>query len=232
MEHISSTLATTTYAYDLNNNLTKITDALGNIRNFTYDGLSRWLTAQDLHASGDGTYGSWTYSYDDASNMTQQVDPKSQTVNWTYDALNRPLTEDYTESSGTEVTYTYDGSTNGKGRLCVASSTGSVISNLYNPLGFVQEATTTIAGTGYKTTYAYDRLGDQTFLLYPDSAQVGYVYNSAGRLDSVVRKESTNSASSTVASHFGYSPLGQPSSIAFNNYSTPLTRIIRTHSID
>jgi YD repeat-containing protein len=45
------------YTYDLNNNLTKVNDASSNVRNFTYDGMNRRLTAEDLHASGDSTYG-------------------------------------------------------------------------------------------------------------------------------------------------------------------------------
>src|SRR5215471_1816159 len=95
VEHASS-LATTTYAYDALNNLSTTTDALGNVRHFTYDGLSRRLTAQDLHATTDTTFGTTTYSYDAQGNLTSQTDPKGQVVNRTYDALNRMLTEDYT----------------------------------------------------------------------------------------------------------------------------------------
>ena len=118
---------TTSYTYDLSNNLTKITDASSNVRNFTYDGMNRRLTAEDLHASGDGTYGTSTFTYDNAGNLTQKVDPKSQTVNYTYDALNRPLTEDYTGNAGTEITYAYDNCSNGKGqRRCnPGSSSGA-----------------------------------------------------------------------------------------------------------
>ena len=48
---VRSTTGTTTYAYDGNNNLTQITDAAGNIRAFTYDGVGPKLTAQDLHGA-------------------------------------------------------------------------------------------------------------------------------------------------------------------------------------
>jgi Domain of unknown function (DUF6443) len=41
VEHVSGAYATTTYAWDLNKSLTKVTDALGNVRNFTYDGLGQ-----------------------------------------------------------------------------------------------------------------------------------------------------------------------------------------------
>src|SRR5262249_9184307 len=83
----------TKYTYNGLNALTKITDASGNVRNFTYDGLGRRLTAEDLHAPSDATFGTWTYTYDDAGNLTQVVDPKSQTINRTYDDLNRISTE-------------------------------------------------------------------------------------------------------------------------------------------
>lgn len=149
VEHNNGIHATTTYSYDLNKNLTSIVDALGNIRNFTYDGLGRRLTAQDLHASGDATYGTHTYTYDDANNLTQKIDPKSQTVNYTYDSLNRPSTEDYTGISGTEITYTYDSGIDGKGRLTTASSSDAKISNSYNALGHIKFSTTTIAGVSY-----------------------------------------------------------------------------------
>ncbi len=116
-EHGSTTL-TTSYNYNGRGDLIKITDALGNIRNFTYNALGQRLTAQDMHASSDTTFGTWTYTYDASNNLISQLDPKAQTVNYTYDDLNRPLTEDYTGSTGTEATYTYDTCVNGKGRLC------------------------------------------------------------------------------------------------------------------
>ena len=61
-----STTGTTTYAYDGNNNLIQITDAAGNIRAFTYDGVGRTLTAQDLHGATSTSFGSTTFVYDDA----------------------------------------------------------------------------------------------------------------------------------------------------------------------
>ena len=105
VEHISGTLATTTYAWDLNKSLTKITDASGNVRNFTYDGLGRRLTAEDLHTTVDTTYGTTTFAYDATNNLTQKVDPKNQTINYTYDVLNRPLTESGSGGGGTTVIF-------------------------------------------------------------------------------------------------------------------------------
>lgn len=136
-EHNGAAIYSTAYTYNGLNKLLNITDALGNVRNFTYDGLARRLTAQDLHAPADGTFGTWTYTYDAAGNLTQQVDPKGQTVNFTYDDLNRVLTEDYTGQTGTEKSYVYDTCTEGKGHLCTASVGGSgAPSNLFTNGGF------------------------------------------------------------------------------------------------
>ena len=211
VEHSTATSsATITYIYDLNNNLTKVTDANGNVRNFTYDGLNRRLTAEDLHMVGDGTFGSWSYSYDTAGNLIQRVDPKSQTVNFTYDALNRSLTEDYTGQAGTEVTYTYDSCMNGIGQLCVASTTASRIAYTYNPIGLKSGESESVVGTSttFVTQYSYDRQGNQTLIIYPDSAQAQYNFNSAGLLDSVWEKENGGS-SKILAMYSGYIPTGQ-----------------------
>lgn len=220
-EYLATSTYSTTYTYDALNNLTNITDALGNIRNFTHDGLSRRLTAQDLHAPADGTFGTWTYAYDDAGNLTQSVDPKSQTTNYTYDALNRPLTEDYTGTSGTEVTYTYDSCTNGKTRLCIASSTAARYQYTYNPLGLTATDTVTIIGTttSFASGYTYDRQGNQTLIVYPDNTQARYLYNATGQLDSVQAKE-WGASFANILSNIDYAPTGQPTLLVFANGAT------------
>jgi RHS repeat-associated protein len=218
VEHVSGQYATTSYAWDLNKSLTKVTDALGNIRNFTYDGLGRRLTAEDLHAPGDASFGSWSYTYDPAGNLTQTVDPKSQTINNGYDVLNRKTTEDYTGQAGVEITNTYDVCNDGKGRLCVASSTASRTAYNYNQLGLQSSASSTLIGTttSFVTQYGYDRQGHQTLVTYPDNAQVQYNYNSGGSVDAVLEKENGGSFS-YIVNNFDYSPLGQPSSIVMGN---------------
>lgn len=211
-----SSMGTTSYAYDPQNNIATTTDALGNIRRFTYDGLGRRLTAEDLHAVGDTTFGMWAYTYDHQGNLTSQTDPKSQVVNRVYDALNRMLTEDYTGDSGTEITLTYDGCTNGVGQLCIASSTASRTTNVYDILGRVATATTTVANTSYIMSYAYDRRGNITSATYPGGAQVTYNYNAAGLPDRIQRKPSGGSFSDII-SNYDYAPHGQILNILFGN---------------
>ncbi len=216
-ETIGTSTVSTAYTYNYLQNLTGITDALGNIRSFTYDGLGRRLTAQDLHVSGDGTYGSYTYTYDDAGNLTQQVDPTSQTVNFTYDDLSRPLTEDYTGASSTEITYTYDSCTYGVGRLCSTSSTDVLATSTYNALGLVATSTKSISGTAYSTTYSYDRVGNVLETINPDVSRVKNTYNAGGFLETIQRKESTDGDYIDVVTDFDYGPHGKVTEIDYEN---------------
>jgi RHS repeat-associated protein len=219
VEHNTSN-ATTTYTYDSLNDLATTTDGAGNVRRFTYDGLSRRLSAQDLHAPGDATFGTWSYTYDDAGNLTSQADPKSQVVNRSYDTLNRMLTEDYTGQSGTEITDTYDSCINGIGYPCTASSTSAKATNAYDILGRTSSATTTISNINYNMLYAYDRQGSVTSLTYPNSSQVTYNFNLAGLASHVLRKPSGGSFSDII-SNYDYAPQGQIQNARFgNNAST------------
>jgi YD repeat-containing protein len=219
VEHNGSP-ATTVYTYDALNNLSTTTDAVGNVRHFTYDGLSRRLSAQDLHVSTSSTFGTWSYTYDDAGNVTSQTDPKSQVVNRTYDALNRMLTEDYTGQAGTEVKLTYDSCTNGIGYLCTASSTGSFASSTYDILGRVATSSVTINNLNYKMGYSYDRQGNITALNYPDGSQVKVSFNLAG-LPSKIQRKASGGSFSDVISNYDYAPQGQLQNALFgNNAST------------
>ncbi len=125
----------------------------------TYDGLNRRLSAEDLHAAGDATFGTWQYAYDAAGNLVQTTDPKSQVTQDTYDLLNRQLTENYTGAAGTEIAYSYDGCTNGIGHLCSVSEAGASTTYAYTPNGLISSEGKAIDGTTYSTQYAYDRAG-------------------------------------------------------------------------
>ncbi len=219
-EHNSSNTYSTYYLYNYLGNLTKITDALGNIRNFTYDGLGHRLTAEDLHEPTDTSFGTWSYAYDNTGNLTRKIDPKNQTVNYTYDNINRQLTEDYAEQAGTEVSYTYDSGIDGIGRLTGITTSALTQTNTYNPIGGLQSEMKVINGTAYATSYDYDRLGNQITITNPDSSTVKYNYNSAGLLDQIQRKEASDSVYIDVVSNFDYSPTGQPTVIAYQNGAT------------
>ncbi len=216
-EHNSTSTYSTYYTYDYNKNLTKITDALGNVRNFAYDGLSRRVSAEDLHQSSDATFGSYAFVYDDSGNLTQKTDPKSQVTNYSYDDLNRVLTEDFTGQAGTEVQYSYDSCANGKGHMCNASSTGYSLTNSYNALGQLTSETKLISSNSFSTSYSYDRQGNVITIQNPDNSQVKYIYGSGGKIDQVQRKESADSSFINVVTNMDYAPSGQQTLVAYAN---------------
>lgn len=205
-EHNGTSTYTTTYTYDGLKDLLGLTDANGNVRSFTYDGLGRMVSSTDLHYATDSTYGVWNYTYDDAGNVTSKNDPKNQTINYTYDSLNRVLTESL--ATTTEIQYTYDSCTNGVGHLCTVSSTqaASLVSRTYDPLGNLASETKTIGGTNYVTSYTYDRQGNQLTITNPDSSQIQYTYGTAGLATLVQEKESGGSWN-TILSSIDYSPM-------------------------
>jgi len=216
-EHNGVSTYTTEYEYDENKKLTKITDALSNVRNFTYDGAGRRLTAQDLHDSADETYGSWSYSYDDTNNLTSKTDPKSQTVNYTFDDNSRILTEDYIGQGGTEILYEYDWCTNGIGRLCSATTTDVMTKYEYNLWGYIAKEIREIGINIFETEFEYDRQGNKTEIIYPDSSKVTYTYNIAGLLEEVSYSEVGTSTQDSIVNGIDYHSSKQKDFIQFGN---------------
>jgi RHS repeat-associated protein len=80
---------TTRYQYDINDQLTRVTDSQNNVKTFSYDGLRRKTFMNDPDR------GVMRFFYDEASNLTETLDAKGQRITYTYDGANRILTEDY-----------------------------------------------------------------------------------------------------------------------------------------
>ena len=212
----------TFYTYDYSGNLTNFIDALGNVRNFSYDGLGRRLTAEDLHNFEDITFGVWNYVYDNAGNLTSVTDPKNQTINYIYDTLNRKTSEDYAEETGVETIFSYDNCPNGKGLLCDTNSKILAEQYEYSALGSITKDTKIIDEKNFITQYSFDYLGNQGLITNPDGSQTKNIYNSAGLLEQVQRKESNDNAFVDVVSNFGYSPLNQITTQTNANGATTL----------
>lgn len=218
----------TDYTYGPTGLLIGITDAADNVRSFTYDALGRRLTAQDLHAPSDATFGSYSYTYDAAGNLTQKVTPKGETVNYTYDSLNRQLTEDFAGAAGVEVVNTYDTCARGVGRLCSQTNAAATRVYEYDSLGGVAVERATIGGAPYITNRAYDYQGNVTLLTNPDGSQVRNGYNTAGQLESIERKESADLGFTPVVTGYDYGPTGSVITQANANGTT----ITNTYAAD
>ncbi|MGA4987204.1 RHS repeat-associated core domain-containing protein [Nonomuraea bangladeshensis] len=101
----ASTHHDTTYEYSAAGNLSKITDAGGNVRTFTYDWLNRRTAATDPDAGGS------TYGYDAAGRQVWAVDGNGAKVSNVYDELGRQTSQWSGEpQTGTKLAeWTYDG---------------------------------------------------------------------------------------------------------------------------
>ena len=119
----------TTYNYDVLDNLVKVTQG-SQQRFFMYDSLKRLIRARNPEqityaglALSDPITGNsaWSlgYQYDANGNLTQKTDARGVVSTYAYDALNRNTTIDYSDTIAVDpdVSRSYDGATNGKGRL-------------------------------------------------------------------------------------------------------------------
>lgn len=205
----------TSYQYNSLGKLVKVTDALGNVRHFSYDGLGNRLSAQDLHASSDTTFGTWLYAYDTNNNLTQVTDAKGQVINYSYDKLNRLTVEDFTANAGVEQAYSYDTCTNGKGKLCQSANASVTASNLYTPLGEVSREIKIIGGSTFQTDYSYFRGGQLQSFTQPDLSIVGYIYGAGAVLERVNKTEAGTGLWSDVILAVTYSPTGEIVTISY-----------------
>jgi RHS repeat-associated protein len=180
----------TDYTYDVLGNLLTVAqtgmtgvDTPRAQRTFTYDSLSRLLTAFNPES------GSTSYSYDANANVLTKSSPAvntssgTQTIGYCYDGLNRATYKLYsappsscTSPSGYVASYTYDtssisGSANTIGRLTdeIAYIGGTPISERspynYDAMGRLRgELQTPYApsSTSYAFSYTYDLAGDVT----------------------------------------------------------------------
>ena len=231
----------TRYEYDLNDNLTHITDSQGNQKWFRYDGLKRKLFMNDPDR------GAMTYTYDDSSNLRETVDAKSQHIQYTYDGVNRLLTEDYLDANNLtpDVAYHYDTpvsnlsqgdgtantAANTKGMLAWVADLSGEEHTSYDARGRVAcvvkrlpdpqllplsalggEGRGEVALTSYRTAFAYDSLDRVIALTYADNDQVGYTYSPRNLLQNIIGGPSGYLISSLL-----YRPSDQLAQINYGN---------------
>ena len=232
----------TRYQYDLNDQLTRITDSQNNVKTLRYDGLRRKLSANDPDQ------GVTSYVYDDASNLIETTDAKGQRVSYTYDGLNRIRTEEYHDENSPEfsyhrtpdVTYVYDQpagpvdqgdgtssmARNTKGFLAFVLDASGEEHTSYDDRGRVEWTVKRIPDPGsnlplsplpsalvsYATRFDYDSLDRITRMRYPDNDQVTYQYNNRNLLQRIL-----GGPGGTIISSISYFPSGQQHQIEYGN---------------
>src|SRR5262249_44580997 len=155
------------------------------IRRFTYDSLSRLLTAKNPEA------GLTTYQYNNDSNLVSKTDARGVVINYSPDVLHRVTQKTYSDTTPT-VTYQYDvgccGVTpaNPAGRMTAAFSGNTELVFSYDPMGRIKTQwdcppSGIARGFCYVISALYDDTGKIISLTYPDNRVVTTGYNSAGR---------------------------------------------------
>jgi RHS repeat-associated protein len=231
----------TDYQYDLLNNLIRV-DQKGSApgdssqwhtRLFTYDSLSRLITAQNPE-NGTMCYGIWSGSncvngYDPDGNLLKKTDARNITVTYAYDALSRLTDKTYSDGVTPQASYRYDYSSflgqtfaypiGREVATMVAGSTPEAFTS-YDPMGRLKQTTQCNPGvTGCKTfTASYDLLGDLTSLAYPSGLSVNYQYDSAARLYSATDSSGWNYASLVNTSQSYFLPAGAMGQIDTPNF--------------
>jgi YD repeat-containing protein len=169
----------TGYSYDVLGNLLAVSQngASGDTarsRSFTYDSLSRLLTATNLEV------GTSTYTYDANGNVTQKVSPAvnvssgTQVIGYCYDGLNRVTYKFYstppascTNPSGYVASYAYDSSS--------ISCAANVVGKLTDEKAYIDSTL-----VSERSPYQYDAMGRLTLEMQmpyaPNSTNYQFLY--------------------------------------------------------
>jgi RHS repeat-associated protein len=229
----------TDYTYDALGNLATVNQVGSGLgtplgRTFTYDSLSRLLTAQNPE-TGTICYGVWdgagncVNGYDANGNLLHKTDARNVVTNYTYDGLNRLTHKTYSDSTRQQF-LSYDGngedgnpiswSQNAIGRLTHTSDQVNIASDFsYDVMG---RLTSKIDCYPSDCTYAdtqqasYDLAGHLLDLRYPDSRTITHSYDSAGRLN-MVRAGTSQSPGAPYISQVTYQRDGSPAAITYGN---------------
>jgi len=209
----------TLYTYDALGNLLRV-DQKGTApndstqwrtRTFTYDSLSRLLTATNPES------GTISYSYNADGNLLQKTSPApnqtgsaTQTVSYCYDAQHRVTGKGYGAQScplaPSVVTYAYDSGTNAIGKLTSLTDQAGTASYSYDILGRLTAETRTLTGANNASisknlSYSYNLNGSLKTLTYPSGNVVTYTPDSAGRMLSA--KDTANNINYVTTATYG-----------------------------
>ncbi len=207
--------ATSTFEYDLFDNLRKSTDALGNQTVFVYDADSRPTLIRDpaLHET--------SFTYDIEGNLESTTNAPGQTTTYAYDAAGR-LTDIFEPLTGAHTHMTYDAvgnletTTNPESEITtfVSDAAGQLLT-VTDPLGnstgfgydYAGNRTSVTDPLSHTTTFEYDAnnllvrttdprgrpsendydsMNNLVLTTRPDSTTIGFTYDAMNRLVTVV----------------------------------------------
>lgn len=182
----------TTYGYDVNGNLTSVTDPLGRTTNHTYDELNRLTSTTDplgntttTTYNPDGTVASTTdalgnttsFTYDNLKRVVTTTDPVGNATSTSYDAAGNVAST--TDANGNTTSYTYDAVNR---QIKVTDALLGVTEHSYDAAG---NRTRTVDANGNATSYGYDALNRLVSITDARGYVTNYTYDAVGNRVSV-----------------------------------------------
>jgi RHS repeat-associated protein len=164
------------FEYNENDKLTKLTDPLGRVQTYVYDGFG------GLWARYTAETGATSYQRDAVGRVSVMARADGSSLSYSYDSIGRLVQA----SGGAESrTLSYDWCNSGKGLLCGVASfsngvevTSSIFGYLSDGRMAVQRDITSAGGSEFWTGYQYDQFGRLNAISYPSGIAVGYGYAS------------------------------------------------------
>ena len=156
------------YEYDSAGNMTKETDAEGNIKQYKYDAFGRVTEYTD--AGGN----LWIYTYDSMGRVTDIKNPKGDIATSTYDKDGNVISKKDESGNITEYTYDHEGNV-----LTETDSLGNVTEYEYDGNGNVTKKTDAL---GNETVNTYDALNRVIRTENSDGDVWTYTYDTVGNM--------------------------------------------------
>lgn len=221
----------TSYIYDARSNLREVNQG-EQTRLFTYDSLSRLLTATSPESGENNGNGVTFYTYDKASNLIERRDPRNLITSYTYDSLNRLATKSYSDGTPS-VSYFYDAApsslptgatspsgfsyqnTLGRATAIASPTTGNNtptgLFHSYDIGGRITNSSQLLDGQHYTTTSQYNAASLPIGHTYPSGRTISHTFNIAGQITEV------DSNNETISDQIFYTPSGSLSEQRLGN---------------
>jgi RHS repeat-associated protein len=220
LQDVGGINAETKFAYDAQDNLTKVTDPKGLDTLYAYNGLG------DLLQLSSPDTGLTTYTYDSGGNRKTQTDARNTTATYGYDALNR-LTGITYPTTSLNVAYTFDttqavcltGETFSKGRLTKITDASGTTQYCYDRFGNLVRKHQVTNGVALTVRYAYNAAGRLLSLTYPDGQTAIYSRDGQGRTTGISVASAGGECQQVLVSGVQYAPFGPATAWMFGDGS-------------
>lgn len=177
-----------TYSYTLNGKRSSVKDANGNVATLSYDGFDRlqqWNFPSEDIVGQASTTDFEHYGYDLSGNRTSFRRRDGVTITYQYDDLSRLAVKSVPVSASGAAGYSVYFGYDLRGLQTYArfgSASGPGIANVYDNLGRVAAATSTMGGVSRTVSFQYDSQGNRTRVTHPDGARFDAQYDLADRI--------------------------------------------------